>query len=102
MMPKSAKFTDGSLVQGASWGRSFRVLSWDKPSWTVAYGNREIHIHPSGKRRLSVFEAMLLQGFPQSYRLLGTLSQQIRQVSDCIPMQVGFALAESIRTSIYR
>src|SRR5262249_52318040 len=57
MQPKSKKFTNAKLEPGQNAGRSFRVLSWDKPSWTVAYGHREIHIHPSGKRRLSVYEA---------------------------------------------
>lgn len=97
MRPKSRKFEDGNLMPGQNKGRSFRVLSWDEPSWAVAYGNREIHIHPSGKRRLSVYEAMLLQGFPrQGYQLLGTLSDQIRQVSDAVPPPLARALAESV------
>jgi len=97
MKPKSKRFQNGSLVEGHNGGRSFRVLSWDKPSWTVAYGNREIHIHPSGKRRLSVYEAMLLQGFPNRYQLLGTLSEQIKQVSDAVAPSVAAALARSVR-----
>lgn len=97
MKPKSIKFQNGSLVEGQNGGRSFRVLSWDKPSWTVAYGNREIHIHPSGKRRLSVYEAMLLQGFPKRYQLFGTLSQQVQQVSDAVPPPLAAALARSLR-----
>jgi DNA (cytosine-5)-methyltransferase 1 len=97
MKPKSKKFNNGFLKEGQNQGRSFRVLSWDKPSWTVAYGHREIHIHPSGRRRLSVYEAMRLQGLPKSYRLLGTLSAQIQQVSDAVPSQVGKALAKQIR-----
>ena len=32
-------------------GRSFRRLAWDEESPTVAYGNREIHIHPNGGRQ---------------------------------------------------
>src|SRR5262249_29492696 len=44
MKPRSPKFTNG--VAGN--GRSFRMLKWDKPSLTVAYGNREIHVHPDG------------------------------------------------------
>ena len=72
------------------------MLSWSEPSWTIAYGNREIHIHPSGTRRLSVYESMLLQGFPTSYVLKGNLSEQIRQVSDTVPSQVGAALAKAI------
>ncbi|MBA7481012.1 Modification methylase HaeIII [subsurface metagenome] len=96
MNPKSKKFLNGSLVEGHNGGRSFRVLSWNKPSWTVAYGNREIHIHPSGKRRLSIYEAMQLQGFPQRYQLLGTLSEQVKQVCDAVPPPLAVALARSV------
>ena len=101
MNPLSRKFTDGSLTRGDKLGRSFRVLQWEKPSLTVAYGNREIHIHPDAKRRLSVYEAMLLQGFPENYELLGTLSDQIRQVSDAIPPQLGIALGRAIHNALY-
>lgn len=96
MQPKSPKFSNGFLKEGVKKGRSFRVLAWNKPSLTVAYGHREIHIHPSGKRRLSVHEAMLLQGLPDDYILTGTLSAQIKQVSDTVPRQVGEVLARSL------
>jgi len=98
MAPKSSKF--GTIFQGNS--RSFRVLSWDLPSPTVAYGHREIHIHPNGMRRLSIYEAMLLQGFPTTYRLLGTLSEQVTQVSNAVPPPVARALAKSIKTALKR
>lgn len=101
MYPRSRKFTDGSLTEGHKQGRSFRVLQWEKPSLTVAYGNREIHIHPDAQRRLSVYEAMLLQGFPSDYELLGTLSDQVRQVSDAIPPQLGAALGKAIYDVLY-
>lgn len=92
--PRSRKFSTGVLVPGTMFGRSFRVLQWDAPSWTVAYGHREVHVHPNGHRRLSVYEAMLLQGFPPDYVLEGTLSQQITLVSDAVPPPVGEALAQ--------
>ena len=101
MYPRSRKFTDGSLANGHKQGRSFRVLKWEKPSLTVAYGNREIHVHPDIQRRLSVYEAMLLQGFPEDYELLGTLSDQIRQVSDAIPPQLGVALGKAIHAALH-
>ena len=100
MAPKSWRFENGHLTEGQMNGRSFRVLSWDRPSWTVAYGNREVHVHPSGNRRLSVLEAMLLQGFPSSYVLKGNLSAQIRLVSDAVPPPLAHALADSIYRAI--
>lgn len=96
MNPRSSKFENGTLIAGESKGRSFRRLEWTEPSRTVAYGHREVHIHPGGKRRLSVFEAMLLQGFPDSYELCGNLSAQFRQVSDAVPPPLGKALADGI------
>lgn len=98
MTPRSLKFSNGFLSNGKSIkSRSFRRLDWEKPSWTVAYGNREVHVHPSGKRRLSVFEAMLLQGFPEHYVLAGSLSSQIKQVSEAVPPALAAALANAIK-----
>ena len=96
MTPKSSKLTMPSSTDG----RSFRRLSWDEVSPTVAYGNREIHVHPNGGRRLSVHEAMLLQGFPAQYRLWGNFSQQITQVSNAVPPPVAKSLARAIRAVI--
>ncbi len=100
MKPKSKKFHDGSLGPGIKFGRSFKTLSWDKPSYTVSYGNREVHVHPSGKRRLSVYEAMLLQGFPQSFVITGNLSQQITQVSEAVPPPLAKSIACGIKDAI--
>jgi len=96
LKPRSKKFFNGFLKEGDVKGRPFRVLEWGKPSWTVAYGHREVHIHPSGKRRLSIYEAMLLQGFRPEYVLKGNLSDQIRLVSDAVPPPLARALAESV------
>lgn len=98
MKPKSPRFFNGTLVQGYSAGRSFKTLSWDKPSFAVSYGNREVHVHPSGTRRLSVYEAMLLQGFPKKYVLHGSLSSQITQVSEAVPPPLALAVAQSVQT----
>jgi len=97
LYPKSPKFNNGKLKPGKMLGRSFRMLEWDQPSWTVAYGHREVHVHPEGRRRLSILEAMLLQAFPSTYELRGSLSDQIRLVSDAVPPPVARALAASVR-----
>lgn len=100
MVPRSAKFTNGKLEPKDRRGRSFRVLDWDAPSYTVAYGHREVHIHPERHRRLSVYEAMLLQGFPLWYELKGTLSQQIQLVSDALPPPLGQGIAQTISVAL--
>jgi DNA (cytosine-5)-methyltransferase 1 len=100
LVPKSRKFGNGGLREGEMYGRSFRALTWDKPSWTVAYGHREVHVHPDGKRRLSIYEAMLLQKFPEKYRLTGNMTAQVRLVSDAVPPRLAWHVAQSIRTSL--
>lgn len=98
MRPISSRFSDPERMQTT--GRSFRVLDWEKPSPTVAYGHREIHVHPSGKRRLSIYEAMLLQGFPTEFVIEGTLSAQVEQVSNAVPPPLAKALADATREAL--
>lgn len=102
MVPKSRRFFDGTLVEGYSSARSFKTLAWDEPSITASYGHREVHVHPNGDRRLSVFEAMMIQGFPSDYVLEGTLSAQIDQVSEAVPPPLAEAVANTIRAALPR
>ena len=102
MTPRSPRFVDNEDTPGSAVGRSFRRLRWDAPSWTVSYGHREVHVHPSGHRRLSVFEAMLLQGFPEHYELDGSLTDQFRMVSDAVAPPVAEAVAGSVKDWLER
>jgi DNA (cytosine-5)-methyltransferase 1 len=97
MVPKSPKFTSGVVSDG----RSFKRLAWGEVSPTVAYGNREVHVHPDGGRRLSVLEAMLLQGFPRQYQLTGSLSSQITQISNAVPPPVAEAIARGLKVLLH-
>lgn len=81
-------------------GKSFKIIDEEKPSYAVAYGHREVHIHPNGHRRLSVYEALLLQGFSPEYRFMGTLSDQIRLVSEVVAPPVARHLAEAINQQL--
>lgn len=98
MAPKSEKFRADYVPPANS--RSFKRVEWDAPSQTLAFGNREILVHPNGLRRLSIFEAMLLQGFPKSYKLLGTLSAQVTQVSNAVPPPMAKSIALSLKSAI--
>jgi len=98
MNPKSGRFLNPDVHYPES--RSFKRLHWDKPSPTVAYGNREIHIHPDGRRRLSIYEAMLLQGFPSDFVLEGNLSQQVEQVSNAVPPPLSSSIALAVKTAM--
>lgn len=94
MRPRSQRFSQ--LVRPSSKRRSFKCLDWHKPSPTIAFGNREIHVHPDGHRRISIYEAMLLQGFPEHFVLKGNLSQQVTQVSNAVPPPLAKGVAQAI------
>lgn len=98
MQPKSPKFSTKDF--NISTSRSFRKLNWEKASPTIAFGNREIHVHPNGHRRLSIFEAMLLQGFPIDFELKGNLSQQVQQISNAVPPPLARSLAKALTVSM--
>ena len=97
MNPVSPRFKSKAAAHG---GRCFKRLSWRKPSPTIAFGHREIYVHPNGKRRLSIFEAMLLQGFPETFVLEGNLSQQVEQISNAVPPPLAKSVASAIRRSL--
>lgn len=96
MRPRSKRFGPDLVTNG----RSLIRLDWEKPSRTVAYGHREIHVHPSGLRRLTIYEAMLLQGFPENYKLSGTLSNQVTQVSNAVPPPLAKILGTTLLNKI--
>ncbi|MFX1298494.1 MAG: DNA (cytosine-5-)-methyltransferase [Promethearchaeota archaeon] len=101
MNPKSPKFRNYHNSDNLKNGRSFRKLDWNKPSNTLAFGHREINVHPNGHRRISVLEAMLIQGLPFNYKIMGNLTQQVNQVSDTLPPNIASAIGESIQKAIY-
>jgi DNA (cytosine-5)-methyltransferase 1 len=98
MQPRSLRFTHPEQFKQD--GRSFRRLAWDKPSPTVAYGHREVAVHPDGKRRLSIYEAMQLQGFPKDFVLYGSFSAQVQQISNAVPPPLAYSLAVAVSASL--
>lgn len=98
MQPKSSRFANPEAETGD--GRSFKRLKWDAPSPTIAFGHREIHVHPSGRRRLSIYEALLLQGFPESFVLEGNLSEQVEQVSNAVPPPLARSVALAVKRAL--
>lgn len=98
MQPKSPRFEKPEAETGD--GRSFKRLDWHKASPTIAFGHREIHVHPDGRRRLSIYEAMLLQGFPSTFVLEGNLSEQVEQVSNAVPPPLAKSIALAVKRSL--
>ena len=64
-------------------------LHWDKPAITITAHARNPasgrFVHPEQHRGLSVREAALLQGFPKTYWVCGSLDSRVRQIGNAVP-----------------
>jgi len=75
-------------------------LAWDRPAPTVtrecSHPGNGRYSHPEQDRLLTVREMALVQGFPEDYRFLGSLSSRYRQIGDAVPPMVAGQIAHAI------
>ncbi|GAB2273366.1 MAD2L1-binding protein [Dionaea muscipula] len=87
-----------TFEQGKS-KRPFGRLWWDETLPTlITYPNCHSQkiLHPEQDRLLTVRECARLQGFPDYYRLCGSVKKRYRQVGNAVPIPVGRALGYSL------
>lgn len=94
--PYSNKFN--TIREGDTKRKSFKKLHRYRYSPTVCYGHNEVHLHPSKKRRLSVREAMRIQGIPDAYALPedASLTGKFAIVSNGVPVPLSHEVAKSL------
>lgn len=94
---KSRKFY--IIKEGDTRRKSFKRLHRHRYSPTVCYGHNEVHLHPWEPRRLSVREAMRIQGIPDTYELPpeATLTSKFAMVSNGVPVPLAFEVAKSLK-----
>ena len=77
----------------------FRRISFNKPSPTLvthpAMPATDL-CHPTEDRPLSVQEYKLIQEFPASWKICGSLLDQYRQIGNAVPIALGEAIAKTI------
>jgi DNA-cytosine methyltransferase len=75
-------------------------LRWDSPSVTITAKSRSPSsgrfLHPEQHRNITVREAALLQGFPQSYSFTGAPTQLYRQIGEAVPPMFARAVAWAV------
>ena len=76
----------------------YRRLSLDEPSVVIGNYRKNMLIHPTQDRGLSVREAARLQSFPDSFIFKGSIGFQQQQVGNAVPP----LLAESIFQSLLK
>lgn len=101
-IPKSNKFYEVS--EGDTFRKSFKRLHRFRYSPTVAYGNNEVHLHPTEARRISVREALRLQTVPDEYILPSSLplSAKFKLISNGVPSRQAELIAFEIRKTLLR
>ena len=80
----------------------FHRLDPDRPAHSVltTFCDPTHFLYPFADRGFTIREAARLQGFPDSFRFLGSRSQQSRQVGNAVPPPIGRFLARWCRTEL--
>lgn len=89
----STKFK--TIKEGDVSGKSFKRLHRYGYSPNAAYGNNEVHLHPTKPRRISVAEALALQAVPEEYAFPDnmTLTDKFKAVSNGVPVLLAESMA---------
>jgi len=91
-----------AIDEGETNRPSFKRLHRYKYSPTACYGNNEVHLHPYKNRRLSVREALRIQGVPDTY-ILPTelpLSKKFKMIGNGVPVPLAEAVANAVKDFI--
>ena len=72
-------------------------LRCDQPSIVIGNYRKNMLIHPTENRGLSVREAARLQSFPDSYQFVGSIGFQQQQVGNAVPPQLAKHVFEQLR-----
>jgi DNA (cytosine-5)-methyltransferase 1 len=78
---------------------SFKRLHRFRYSPTTCYGNNEVHLHPYKNRRISVREALRIQGVPDTYILPESISKtkKFKMIGNGVPVPMAKAVAENLK-----
>jgi len=79
---------------------SYRRLHPTRPSNTLFSGHRAPPAHFSEPRSITVREALRLQGFPDDFRVYGSFSKQMEQVTNAVPPPLSRAVLETLKEVI--
>ena len=90
-----------SINEGDTKRRSFKRLHRYRYSPTTCFGNNEVFLHPYENRRLTVREALRIQGVDDKY-ILGSdrLSAKFKIISNGVPVNLANAVANIVYTFV--
>jgi len=92
-----AKFQ--TVLEGDVSRKSYKRLHRFRYSPTAAYGNNEVHIHPTEPRRISAAEALAIQSLPKQFELPSTmtLTNMFKTIGNGVPYLAAKGIALTIQ-----
>lgn len=86
------------IKEGETNRPSFKRLHRYRYSPTACYGNNEVHLHPTENRRISVREALRIQGVPDSYVLPSesSLAKKFKMIGNGVPVPLAKFLSKAL------
>ncbi|GIP22903.1 DNA cytosine methyltransferase [Paenibacillus sp. J22TS3] len=90
------------IQEGDTRRKSFKRLHRFRYSPTVAYGNNEVHLHPTEPRRLSVRESLRLQTVPDEFVFPRDLplTAKFKMISNGVPTKIAELIAIEIKRTL--
>ncbi len=93
--------TDDPKRKGKQGGRRgfFRRLSWDAPAPTLVTSPSQMGTcicHPDEDRPLTVREYARIQGFPDDWEFVGSMSEKYRMIGEAVPVDLAKIIAKAI------
>ena len=76
-----------------------RRLSWSRPAPTVVCSpiqHNTLLAHPEEDRPLTIREYARIQGFPDSYKIEGSITDQYKQIGNAVPIALGEAIGNML------
>jgi DNA (cytosine-5)-methyltransferase 1 len=81
-------------------------LHWSKPSVTVRTEffkpEKGRYLHPEADRAITHHEAAILQGFPETFKFVGSRTAIARQIGNAVPVPLGRAIALEVLRALGR
>ena len=78
-------------------------LHLDKPSVTIRTEffkpEKGRYLHPTEDRVITHYEAALIQGFPETYKWVGTREEIARQIGNAVPIPLGRAIGSQLKVA---
>lgn len=89
-----------SLRPPSGYNTTYKRQVWDEPAGTVATTFGMIsgcrNVHPIATRSMTIREALRLQSFPDSFKLIGTSGTRRTVIGNAVPPMLGYHIAKHI------